>query len=68
MIDGELDQVLAARRAAELLGEAERSRLAAAARPRRSIRFRLGSITVLIERTSPLAGEVVRPRIGGGLG
>jgi hypothetical protein len=49
VIDGELDQLLAARRATELLREARRARLAAAARPRRSIRFRLGSITVLIE-------------------
>jgi hypothetical protein len=49
MIDGELDQILAVRRAAELLREAERCRLAATARSRRSIRFRLGSITILIE-------------------
>ncbi|TMC06400.1 MAG: hypothetical protein E6J41_18845 [Chloroflexi bacterium] len=49
MINGDLDQILAARKAAEWLRDAERGRLAAAARPRRSIRFRLGSITVLIE-------------------
>lgn len=49
MINGELDRILAARRAAELLREAERSRLAAAARSRRSILLRLGSITILIE-------------------
>jgi hypothetical protein len=49
VINGEQDQILAAQRSAELQREAERSRLAAAARPRRSIRLRLGSITVLIE-------------------
>jgi beta-galactosidase beta subunit len=49
VINGEQDAMLAARRAAELMREAERSRLAAEARPRRSIRLRLGSITVLIE-------------------
>jgi hypothetical protein len=48
-MNGELDQILATRRAAEFLRAAERNRLAAAARSRRSIRFRLGSITVLIE-------------------
>jgi hypothetical protein len=46
---------LAAARQAELRRAAERNALAAAARPRRSIRLRLGSITVLIER------EAARP-------
>jgi hypothetical protein len=49
VINGEQDEILAAGRAAELMREAERSRLAAEARRRRSIRLRLGSITVLIE-------------------
>lgn len=59
----ELLEVLVAERRAELLRAAERSALAAAARPTRSIRLRLGSITVLIEREAsrPAPRSASRP-------
>jgi len=53
MMNSELLAILAAERQAELRRAAERAHLAAAARPHRSIRLRLGSITVSIEREAP---------------
>jgi hypothetical protein len=48
-MDPELLQILARERQAELLRTAEHRRLAAAVRPKRSIRMRLGAVTLHIE-------------------
>jgi hypothetical protein len=62
-MNSELLVVLAAERQAELRRAAERHALAVAARPRRSICLRLGSITVLIEREAsrPAPRSASRP-------
>ena len=59
MINSELLSILAAQRSAELLATADRSRLAAAARPRRPLRLRRGRVIVEIHLSADVRPEQI---------